>query len=280
MTASVDESKNVWREYWVSHRREETPDVVTLTLCAPTEHEARAGHHLIVLAPLEGGLRREYSLSRIAAHELDITVKREGRVSSWLHDSIEVGDRLTATAPRGSFLLDDRSDPLVLLSCGIGVTPMAAMAHEALSQGRRVTFIHVDRDRAHDALRAQIDALQGRPGLLRHTTYKYAEPDSPDCDHVGQFTSALLAQLLPGGPAEVKLCGPSGFMQAMYEATACLGIPRHDVSWEAFGPSSVVLPIVRPSARPEDPDQPRITFANSGFEARWDPACGNLPGIR
>ncbi|TWP32992.1 flavin reductase family protein [Leekyejoonella antrihumi] len=275
MTTSLAEPINVWREYWVSRRHVETADVITLTLHAP-DNRAQPGQHLILLAPVEGGLRREYSLSRIGPDELDITVKREGVVSRWLHDSIEVGDRLEATAPRGSFLLGDRSDPLVLLSCGIGVTPLLAMAREALARGRAVHFIHVARDRAHHALRGQIEALQGSGGLVRHTTYKHAEQGSADCDHVGEFTTEHLTKLLPAGPAEIKICGPSRFMQAMYDATRQLGIARDDVAWEAFGPSTVVLPEVREPSRLEDPEQPRVIFAKTGSEARWDPECGNL----
>ncbi|MDH6198608.1 ferredoxin-NADP reductase [Mycobacterium frederiksbergense] len=273
-----------FRAYKVVGRRDEAQDVVTFTLSAP-DNGARAGHHLIVVAPLDPGLRREYSISAITADELEITVKREGIVSSWLHETIHPGNVLTASAPRGSFLLEDRDMPLVLLSCGIGITPMMAMAQEALGRGREVHFVHIARDRAHHAFRKQIDLYRDN-GLVSHVTYKYGG-DTAECDHVGEFTVDQLREILPGCAVEVKICGPSRFMQAMYDAAVELGVARNHIAWEAFGPSTLV-PRTTPNERAvnqdtsgtahsaDTPETPLVTFAESQVTARWDPTSHSL----
>lgn len=271
MTTETD----LWFDYLVSGRRAETDDVVTFTLSAPG-NTARAGEHLILRSPCGDGLRREYSLSAIRGDELDITVKREGVVSTWLHDEVNPGDIIVASRPRGSFTLDQTDRPLVLLSCGIGITPMLAMAVEGLDSGREVRFVHVSGDRGHHAFRTEVQQLQATRGLASHTTYKYAtDAASADCDHVGEFTVGQLKELLPDSGAEIKICGPQRFMQAMYDAAIELQIPKSDVSWEAFGPSTVVTTGDTASVA-GSPDGPSVHFRSSGLSVLWQPEFDNL----
>lgn len=258
--------------------------MVTFTLSARASG-ARAGHHLIVAAPLGQDPRREYSLSAIRADELEITVKREGVVSRWLHSTVQPGDSLTASAPRGSFLLGDQDVPVVLLSCGIGITPMMAMAQEALDRGREVRFVHVARDRAHHAFREEIGRLGSADGFSSHVTYKHGA-DTTECDHVGEFTVEQLREVLPDSAVEVKICGPSRFMEAMYDAVVELGVPTENIAWEAFGPSTLTPRAVRQAAPHQEDggtadsaataETQRVTFVDSQLTVQWDPAAPNL----
>lgn len=282
---------NRWRSYDVRGRRDEAEGIVTFTL-SPPDAPARAGHHLIIAAPVGETQVREYSLSAIRPDAIEITVKREGLVSTWLHDHVAVGDTLTASLPRGTFLLGEGEEPLVLLSCGIGVTPMIAMAEEALERGRSVYFFHVARDRAHHALSERVDRLRRSGALVAHLTYKHGA-DASECDHLGEFTAAELSELLPSTSAEVKICGPKRFMQAMYDASLDLGVPEENIGWEAFGPSTVTVRSRKRASAPADleatdtvdPDAdqgsagetaPLVRFAESDLTLSWDPDSGSL----
>lgn len=265
-----------FRSYDVIGRRDEARNVVTFTLSAPASG-ARAGHHLIVAAPLDGDLRREYSLSAIAPDAVEITVKREGRVSTWLHEAIHPGDVLMGSSPRGSFVLSDRDVPLVLLSCGIGITPMVAMAQEAVRRDREVHFVHAARDRAHHALRAHLEHLQREHKFISHLTYKYGT-DPSECDHLGEFTVDQLRDMLPAGEVEVKICGPGHFMQAMCDAAVDLGVPPESIAWEAFGPSTMATTTARrqPPDVAADSTAMQVTFSESNVTATWDSDSHNL----
>lgn len=267
----------------------------------------RPGQFLVLNLPGPDGrgqTLRNYSLS--GRHDdpraYRISVKREGGAgpgvppglgSTWLHDRIGVGDILLAQGPRGDFVLDESSTrPVVLLSGGVGLTPMVAMLH-ALARGsdRRVHFLHACEDGTVHALRDEVLALTGlRPGLSAHFRYRAPTPEDRAAGHFhgeGLFTREALQGLLCLDDYDVYLCGPPPFMQALYATLRGLGVARDRIAYEFFGPATVLdpegaalspAPAPAPSAAPS-PDAAAaltVTFARSGRSAAWDPESGSL----
>lgn len=218
-----------------------------------------AGQHLPVELQLAGEghpQRRTYSLSgspRAAGYR--ITVKREpdGRVSRALHDSVEVGSTLVAHPPAGDFLIPKGSGPLVLLSAGVGLTPMVGMIH-ALAEGteeagsaRRILFVRGARDGDHDPLAAELRRLASRtPDIHLHVAYSRPRAEDRDrFDSAGRIDVALVSRLLRGlsveGPPDYLLCGPTGFMGQLQAELEAAGVEPSRIHSEAFGPDRSVI---------------------------------------
>ncbi|HYH36966.1 MAG TPA: pyridoxamine 5'-phosphate oxidase family protein [Azospirillum sp.] len=247
----------------------------------------RPGQHLPLLLPLPGleaPLRRRYTLSDAPnGRSLRISVKRDGVGSAWLHDAVRVGDTLRAGAPQGGFTLDpDSRRPVVLLSAGVGVTPMIAMLNDLMGAsgervrhpGRPVVFIHGARHGGEHAFGRHVrDLAARRPTLTVHVRYSAPRTeDLPGRDHdgAGRIDAVLLKALLPEGEPDVYLCGPPGFMQEQYDALLALGVPDGRIHAEAFGPAGLRrrVPAGVPAAR--------VEFRRSGLTRAWDPARGTL----
>ncbi len=211
----------------------------------------KAGQYVSVAVDFADGHRqlRQYSLSDapgVATSGKDsmrISVKREdggahpaGEVSTWLHANVKAGDVLQVTHPFGDFLPDTESnEPVVLLSAGIGITPMiAALNRIALvNPQRRVIFAHAARDAAHHAHQRDVAAAQARMPHLHVVTF-YEEGDAPDVLK-GKMELACLPSW-PRGETEVYLCGPLPFMQAQWNALLAAGAPVDKLHREVFGP--------------------------------------------
>lgn len=268
--------------YTVLSRREEALGITSFWLQPEGGFAVRGGEHLIVEAAVNGSgvLRREYSVSGISDGALRLTVKREsapkgqpdlppGHVSGWLHDTVKPGDVLRASPPRGEFRLREGSaKPVLLFSCGVGITPMMLLANELVGSGRRVAFVHVCRDAAHHAFGSEIRELAARSADMSvHIGYKHGTPDCTGCDSIGDLDRDRLAALLPAAECEVYLCGPGAFMQRAYDMALDLGIKVEDIRYELFGPSSEFRPRHAPGSGTGD--GPLVTFVKSGISANW-----------
>jgi nitric oxide dioxygenase len=246
------EPGRIWRQWTVVERRPETPDVVSFLL-RPADGEpaprGRAGQYVSVRARMPDSVHqvRQYSLSSDPGGELRrITVKRvpgeagapDGEVSNLLHDQTRTGDELTLSAPFGDVALDDPADataPVVLLSAGIGCTPMTGMlAHlAALRSARPVLLLHADRSPAEHALRAEtrnlVEQLPDARAVFWYERSGSQEPTARtglmDIDGVE----------LPDG-ATVFLCGPLSFMRAVRGQLLRAGVPARRIRYEVFGP--------------------------------------------
>lgn len=276
--------------YTVLSRQEEAVDISSFWLRPEGAVTARGGEHLIVEALVGDGsyaLRREYSVSGLSDGALRLTVKRErapkgqptlppGYVSSWLLDEVKQGDVLRASAPRGEFRLREGSEkPVLLFSCGVGITPMMLLAKELAGSGRRVAFVHVCRDGAHHVFGLEIRALAAQAANMSvHICYKHGTSDCAGCDSTGDLNRDRLAALLPGAGCEVYLCGPGAFMQRAYDMALDLGVKAEDIRYELFGPSSDFTPRHAPSSGTSD--GPLVTFTKSGISARWSADAPSL----
>ena len=208
-----------------------------------------AGQHLpieLVVPGVEEPVRRTYSLSGPPDGErYRISVKRDprGLASRHLHDHIETGDFINARKPAGTFVLPDGEGPVVLVSAGIGATPMVSMlhAHASADTSRPVWFIHGARDGNHHALRQEVEDLAaGRDDIYVHVAYSQPQAGDTatvDYDSIGRIGGALLADLVSGPDAHYMLCGPTRFMAGVQTDLEGLGVPGARIHSESFGPT-------------------------------------------
>ncbi|POF31791.1 pyridoxamine 5'-phosphate oxidase family protein [Roseibium marinum] len=206
----------------------------------------KAGQHLPVelkIPGLSGTVQRTYSLSGSPFDQrYRISVKREtgGLVSTFLHDVLEVGAVLESGNPAGDFVLPDDADPLVLVSAGIGLTPMLSMLHSVtLDGGRRlVWFVHGARNGEHHPLRNEVTSLvEGRSDIRTHTFYsRPLASDVPgrDFDTQGHITGAFLAALTQRPETRYYLCGPAAFLAKVKSELEAAGVPESRIRHEAF----------------------------------------------
>lgn len=211
----------------------------------------KPGQYISVAVHLPSGLRqlRQYSLSDTPDHQhLRISVKREdagketpaGMVSNWLHDNVVVGSVIPASKPFGDFTPDTESDgPIVLLSAGVGITPMISALNRIakVSPGRRVIFAHAARNASHHPHQADIaQAVALMPNLHSVTFY---EEDEVDQDSVTCLAGRMQLKKLPHwdvNKANIYMCGPLPFMQAQWADLVEKGVPEFRLHREVFGP--------------------------------------------
>jgi nitric oxide dioxygenase len=193
---------------------------------------------------------RNYSLSdRPGLDYFRISVKREpgsppGLVSSYLHDEIYEGDILQIGPPCGEFTLDVeniRERPIVLISGGVGLTPMTSMLNTLAHKGVDVPvlFVHGTRNGATHALNDEVRQIEAENSNVRvHIVYSdpTSEDDTSRCDAVGLIDVSLLESLLPSLDAEFYLCGPKPFMACLYHGLMEAGVPDSQIHFEFFGP--------------------------------------------
>jgi ferredoxin-NADP reductase len=194
-----------------------------------------------------------------------------------------VGDALDVSSPRGNFILEPGGRPVVLLSAGIGATPVLAMLHAlvAARSTRQVLWLHGARDREHHPFAAEARGLaraltQGR----YYVCYSRPGPDDrrgEDFDVTGHLSRSVFDEVRLPREADVYLCGPGYFMEAMKEALATLGVARERIHVEIFNGSESMTPGVvggatRAAHLPRDGagTGSQVSFARSGLAPRWD----------
>lgn len=275
-----------FRPLRVTAIRRESPQVMSIQLRADDRGALpppRAGQYLTVRIPgaAEPAPLRSYSLSGDpVAAEYRISVKRDdhGVVSQWLHTHIETGSVIEAAAPRGDFYLTDATDPVVLISAGIGITPVLAMLHalSAARSARDIWWLHTTRNRETQAFAAEVTALIDSLPHARQLVF-FTQTQ-------GRLNrSAIVALGLPPG-ADAYLCGPTEFMADMREALTATGLDNAHIHSELFG----TLPPINPGIvdgsprRPPHPPAgtpgtgPPITFARSGLTVNWSSDYGSI----
>jgi ferredoxin-NADP reductase len=312
-----------FRDYEVVARQAES-EVITSFVLAPVGGRAeprpavpayRPGQHLVFRLDINGQtVLRNYSVSGdpSSTHTLRIAVKREtapahepglpaGRGSNHLHDQVQVGDILSAAGPMGDFVLDEDSRrPVVLLSGGVGITPMMCMLHRLVNTTqRRVIFIHACECGSVHAFRDEVLALaQERPGITAHFCYR--TPSAADiarsaCHSQGLISREQLQALLPLDDYDFYLCGPGGFMQANWRLLRELGVAKTRIHYEFFGPATVLEAEPEATVEPENaggselavapqisvppqsgPAVTQVQFLPSGTTVDWDESCPSL----
>jgi ferredoxin-NADP reductase/MOSC domain-containing protein YiiM/ferredoxin len=230
---------------------------------------------------------RNYSMSRPPdpRRGYRISVKREahGVASGFLHDHVQVGDLVDVGAPRGSFVLREGTRPVVLLSAGVGVTPLLAMLHAMATAGdRRATWwVHGARNALEHAFAREVDELLARlPDAHRVVAYSQAQPGSPTdgaFDVQGRLTSSAMEHAGVPMDADFYLCGPDAFLREMGSTLTARGVPREQVASEVFGSlggyaSGIVSTGDRPPPHPPGGPPgsgPAVAFSRSSLAVSW-----------
>jgi ferredoxin-NADP reductase/MOSC domain-containing protein YiiM/ferredoxin len=249
---------------------------------------ARPGQYLTVRVQPDieqRSLLRDYSLSGPPdSGYYRITVKREsdGAASGYIHDRLAVGDQLDVAAPRGTFILDRTQAAVLLISAGIGATPVLAMLHALAAEHseREIWWLHGARSGREHAFAAEAGVLAASlPNARRQVYYSRPGPDDRqgrDFDRPGRLTGSLLAELAPPRDAEAYLCGPDSFMTDISAGLAAIGIHASHIHTEPFGPATGLTPGItaKPARTPHPPagppgTGPTVQFARSNLAVRW-----------
>ena len=234
---------------------------------------------------------RSYSLSGMPSSEhFRISVKSEsnGIGSSFLCNKVREGDVLDVSAPRGSFTLRLDENPVVLLSAGVGATPVMSMLHALAAQSseRQVWWIYGARNGASHPFAQESRSLLRQ--LARGQSYiVYSRPaatDRPqvDFDASGHIDVALLKRIGVSRDSQFYLCGPASFLENMRAGLQDWGLPAENVHTESFGALEGITPgMARLDHAPHLPQGPpgagpSVSFARSGITAAWDPKYQSL----
>ncbi len=279
-------------------KRRESMNVTSLMLEPNDGRElvAAAPGQFIVLrltpAPDRPALLRSYSLSGEPSEQRwRLSIKREpnGAAGAYVEDRLEVGDIIDASAPRGAFTLEPGEGPVVLLSAGIGLTPVLAMLHALAAAGSRrdVWWIHGARNRAEHALAGETRALL--KSLARgHSHIRYSAPGPQDrtgvdFDSPGRVNVKAIQELGAPREADFYLCGPGAFMTGLTADLMSWGVSSTRLHSENFGSGPAMTPgvVAAPPRAPHLPDRPAgagpmVSFARSNLALRWDPAFQSL----
>jgi ferredoxin-NADP reductase/MOSC domain-containing protein YiiM len=261
----------------------ESSTIVSVLLTAPDGGRlptARPGQYVTLRVAGAGDPApvRSYSLSSAPGDgAYRISVKRDGAVSTYLHTRLREGATVDAAAPRGDFVLAAGAEPVLLISAGVGVTPVLAMLHQLAAEHseREVCWLHIARDATQQAFAAEAHRLLA--SLPRGREYVHLTAQR------GRLTAQGLADLGLPADGSAYICGPEVFMDVVREALIRLGLDPARVHTELFGGRTPLNPGVTTTERaaphrPAGPpgDGPAVTFARSGLTVRWQAARSSL----
>lgn len=293
-TLDAEAQRNTWRPHSVVRVVDESSEIRSFYL-EPTDGSAlpsyKAGQFLTIRIKSDSNdpaLNRTYTLSSApgeATYRISVKREAQGTVSRYLHDQLTVGDSIDAKAPLGGFFIDPtESRPAVLIAGGVGITPMISMAEHVAIEGlrtryrRELTVIHAAQTTNQRAFAQRLSDLQTNSnGSLAY----YSVISNPDTHQqagvefyaTGRINGDMLKQLLALDDYDFYVCGPSGFMQAIYDDLRALGVNDARIFAEAFGPASMLRKPDEGYTEPstvEEAEQALIKFSASGFEQRWN----------
>jgi ferredoxin-NADP reductase/MOSC domain-containing protein YiiM/ferredoxin len=281
-----------FRPMRVVAKRSETATVLSLELefddGAPLPHALPGQFVTLKLEPGDGAppLVRSYSLSGPPdrpRYRIAVKVEPHGVAGGYLRATVEVGDRIKVAAPRGQFTVDESARSVVLVSAGVGVTPVLAMLyalHDSQST-RDIWWLYGTRNGAEHAFAQEIRSLLATlPNARSRVWYSRPDPEDnigTDYDELGHITPERIAATGAPIDSEFYLCGPTTFMTAITAGLETLGVPTARVHTEAFGAQDPVTPGIIPgAARPPHPPEgtpgtgPLVSFVRTGLNVHWD----------
>jgi ferredoxin-NADP reductase/MOSC domain-containing protein YiiM len=297
---AYEEQAPAWtgfRQMQVTRIHKESDNVTSFVL-APVDGQPlpvfQAGQFVVLrllVDPNKIAVLRSYSLSDLPATDhLRISVKGElnGIGSSFLCNRVREGDVLDVSAPRGNFTLRGSQNPAVLLSAGVGATPVMAMLHALAAEKsqREIWWIHGARNRADHAFaeesRSLLKQLSRARGFIVYSRPAATDHVGADYDAPGHIDIALLERIGVSRNSDFYLCGPSSFLKNMRDGLGNWGVLAENVHTEIFGSVEGFTPgMERVDHTPHLPQGPPgsgpvVSFARSGITVAWDPKFGNL----
>ena len=289
---------------WLGFRKMRVADIhkesdsVTSFVLAPIDGQPlplfQAGQFVVLrllVDPNNPPVLRSYSLSDLpAADHFRISVKSElkGIGSSFLCNRAREGDVLDVSAPHGSFTLHPRENPVVLLSAGVGATPVMSMLHALASERsqREIWWIYGARNRGDhpfaEESRSLLKQLPRGRGYIVYSRPAATDQVGADFDVPGHIDTALLERIGVSQGSDFYLCGPSSFLQNMRDGLRNWGVLPGNVHTEVFGSLEAITPgmaqVIHTPHLPQGPPGPgpSISFARSGITAAWGPKFGSL----
>lgn len=235
---------------------------------------------------------RNYSLSDgPSSDHYRVSVKHEvnGVASTYLDSQIQQDDVLEVSAPRGSFILLPGDRPVVLLSAGVGATPVLAMLHALAAElsPRPVWWVYGARDGGdhpfHQEARTLIQSLAHGRVHIRYSQPRPEDRVGVDFDAAGHVSLAVLQEIGVPRDGDFYLCGPPSFLRDLTSGLNSWGVSRNCVHTEIFGPGESITPGVvnaaaRPPHQPAGPagEGPSVSFARSGLAVAWNSKFGSL----
>ncbi|KAE9625963.1 FAD-binding oxidoreductase [Parasedimentitalea maritima] len=297
--AKAEEQRNTWRTLRVAKIEDESSVIRSFYLEAIDGQPLlsyEAGQFLTIRVRPDGtgSQIRTYTLSSAPADPAyRISVKREpgGIVSNHLHDNLIVGDTIEIKAPKGAFYIDAlEKRPAVLLAGGVGITPMMAMTRHVLNEGvrkrylRPLTVFHAAQTTDQRTFAQEFRAAEAESnGKIRYVSVighpTEAEVAGEDFDASGRIDVDTLRAYLVLDDYDFFLCGPSSFMQAMYDLLRNLGVADARIFAESFGPAVLSRRVdaqVQLPAQPPEAEMSVVKFEKSGFEQKWETGDGTL----
>ena len=291
--------RNTWQPYQVTKIVRESSLIKSFYLNPPLDQKPpfQPGQFLTLKIKINGKEQiRTYTVSSAPGDSyFRISVKHEqaksntpGVFSSYLHQHISVGDNINVKAPTGAFTYDATSQrPSVLVSAGIGITPMIAMARHALQETVRtrtiqpLTLICSARNSDQRAFFSELNEIANNSAGHIRIVWALSQPEphlqmGVDYHHNGRICKQLLQSVLQADACDVYLCGPNNFMQSQYNSLRELGCSNTHIFAEAFGPATLIrdedstvkaLPIA---------EEAIVTFVESNLEQAWSKHDGNL----
>ena len=299
LTAAASSPPPAWagfRSLEVTATHDESRTVRSITLADPDGAPLppwRPGQSVAVRLPREDTdetLIRNYSLSNWAgAGNYRISVKREthGAASTYIHSHLKAGDILEVAAPRGAFFLTDAETPVILMSAGVGVTPVLSMLHTlaATESPRQVWWLHAARDQTQQPFAVESGALLNQLSDS-HIRVFYSRPEPADqlpayAEH-GRLSAAVIARLGLPRTSDVYLCGPTSFMDDVSAGLVEAGFEHAQIHTEIFGATAALTPGIAAAAVPPHlpvgppGPGPQVQFARSGITAPLGPPATSL----
>ncbi|WPU94833.1 MOSC and FAD-binding oxidoreductase domain-containing protein [Mucilaginibacter sabulilitoris] len=282
-----------YRQFVIADSHLETTDIKSFEL-RPADGKSLAsflpGQHIAIRIPAGRGkalLTRMFSLCGPAGGDrYRIAVKREkdGLCSAYMHDQLQKGDTLEVSAPRGEFILSDLQCPVVLLSAGVGITPMLGMLYtlEENMPTREIWWIHSARNESSYPFLKEVEEIRSRLSAF-HALKVYSQPAEGEqigihYDFQGHLSLSVLKSLnLPSG-CEYYLCGPPGYLSDTTAALVALGVSDAQIKSEIFGDyAASTVADLKPHLPPDnDGKGPLINFTKSNIAFHWSPRYDNI----
>ncbi len=287
-----------WRNFVVARKVKESEEITSFYLQPEDKGKIpnfQPGQFLTIKLDIPGQAKpviRTYSLSDYnePCEYYRLSIKRElmpegldvpaGLASNFIHDQIQEGSVISVKPPSGKFILNlQKSSPVVLLSNGVGITPLISMAKAAtrLNPDRPIRFVHGTRNSRFHAFRSEMLALaEQNPNL--HIHFAYSRPQAEDTGHY-QSTGYVNIELIRSSisqKAEYFLCGSPPFMESIQEGLKHAGVPESRIFSESFIKASKATTEHPSTEVSNESERAEITFTQSGKTIAWESNAGSI----